>query len=138
MTYNDLSFLVKERGMSIKSLAKEIEMNSTGLKKAFEEKTLQWKRMESLCKIFGITPNQFTGWPAEAQVGSGNYASNITGGNTQNSNEAIKALKDQLKEKDKQIGRLLSLLEKAGQPSESYYSMAADGPVGYKPGIDKK
>ena len=105
-------------------------MTSTGLKKAFEEKTLQWKRMESLCKIFGITPNQFTGWPAEAQVGSGNYASNITGGNTQNSNEAIKALKDQLKEKDKQISRLLSMLEKwnvtVGKADTVYPYMAAE------------
>ena len=112
MTYNDLSFLVKEKGMSIKSLAKDIGMTSTGLKKAFEEKTLQWKKMESLCGIFGITPNQFMSWPSDVQVGSGNYASNISGGNTQNSNEAIRALKDQLKEKDKQIDRLLKIIEK--------------------------
>lgn len=115
MTYNDLLFLVKEKEMSIKSLAKEIEMTSTGLKKAFEEKTLQWKKMESLCKIFGVTPNQFMGWPIEAQVSSGNYASHISGGNTQNSNEAIKALRDQLKEKDKQINRLLAIIERSKQ-----------------------
>ena len=143
MTYNDLSFLVKERGMSIKSLAKDIGMTSTGLKKAFEEKTLQWKRMESLCEIFGITPNQFMSWPSDVQVGSGNYAANITGGNTQNSNEAIKALKDQLKEKDKQIGRLLTILEKSGSQSAqsdggSYNYMAADNPVEYPKGKGNK
>ena len=111
MTYNDLSFLVNEKGISIKSLAKDIGMTSTGLKKAFEEKTLQWKKMESLCEIFGITPNEFFGW-ATPTAGSGNYASHISGGNTQNSNEAIAVLASQLKEKDRQIERLMKIIEK--------------------------
>lgn len=131
MTYNDLFFLAKEKGISIKSLAKDIDMTSTGLKKAFEGKTLAWEKIESLCGIFDLTPNQLLGWTTDAQNGSGNYASNISGVNTQNSNEAIKALKDQLKEKDRQISRLMTMLEKRdGLGSEDgtvYPYMAADG-----------
>lgn len=131
MNYNDLFFLAKEKGISIKSLAKDIDMTSTGLKKAFEGKTLAWEKMESLCEIFSLTPNQLFGWPTDVQNGSGNYASNISGGNTQNSNEAIRALKDQLKEKDRQISRLLSLLENregsAGDSVNAYSYMAAEG-----------
>lgn len=112
MTYNDLFFLAKEKEISIASLANDIGMTSNGLKKSFESKKLPWEKIEALCGIFGLTPNQILGWPSEAQNGSGNYAANISGGNTQNSNEAIKALKDQLKEKDKQINRLLAIIEK--------------------------
>lgn len=60
-----------------------------------------------------MTPNEFFGWNSEA---TGNVATNIFGGtNTQNSNEAIKALGDQLREKDRQISRLLAIIEKGGR-----------------------
>ena len=118
MNYNDLFFLAKEKGISIASLAKDIKMTSNGLKKSFESKKLPWEKIESICEIFGLTPNQLLGWPVESQNVSGNYASNISGGNTQNSNEAIKALKDQLKEKDRQISRLMTMLEKREHPGE--------------------
>lgn len=114
MIYNDLFFLAKEKGISIVGLAKDIKMTSNGLKKSFESKKLPWEKIEALCEIFDLTPNQLLGWPDESKNGNGNgnYASHISGGNTQNSNEAIKALKDQLKEKDKQIERLLKIIEK--------------------------
>ena len=119
MTYNDLFFLAKEKELSIASLANDIGMTSNGLKKSFEKKKLPWEKIEALCRIFGLTPNQILGWPSEAQNGSGNYAANISGGNTQNSNEAILALREELreqrsaiKEKDKQINRLIAVIEK--------------------------
>lgn len=131
MTYNDLFFLAKEKGISIASLAKDIDMTSNGLKKSFETKKLGWDKIESICEIFGLTPNQLLGWSTDAQNGSGNYASNISGVNTQNSNEAIKALKDQLKEKDRQISRLMSMLEKrdglGGEDVTAYPYIAAEG-----------
>lgn len=118
MTYNDLFFLAKEKEISIASLANDIGMTSNGLKKSFESKKLPWEKIESLCSIFRITPNQLLGWP-ETTSSTVNYASNITGGNTQNSNEAILALREELKEKggiikekDKQINRLLGIIER--------------------------
>ena len=58
------------------------------------------------------------GW--ETAVGGSNiYAANISGVNNQNSGEAIVALKDELKEqraiikeKEKQINRLITIIEK--------------------------
>lgn len=67
---------------------------------------------------------------------AGIYAANITGGNTQNSDTAILALRDelreqraQLKEKDRQIARLLDLL--AGKETTGYSFLAADEEVEY-------
>ena len=58
-----------------------------------------------------------TQWSPEKPqpVQGGVYAANITGGNTQNSSEAIRVLADQLKEKDRQISKLLSMLGKDGK-----------------------
>lgn len=118
MTYNDLFFLAKEKEISIASLANDIGMTSNGLKKSFEKKKLPWEKIESICTIFGITPNQLLGWTID-DASPGVYASNISGVNTQNSNEAIQALREELKEKggiikekDKQINRLLGIIEK--------------------------
>lgn len=134
MTYNDLFFLAKERGISIASLAKDIGMTPNGLKKSFETKKLPWEKIESLCELFGLTPNQLLGWPVDSHTGGGNYAANITGGNTQNSDTAILTLRDelreqrvQLKEKDRQISRLLDLLGKQG-----FSFVAAEEKAGYK------
>lgn len=119
MNYNELTFLAKEKNITLTSLAKEIGMTPTGFKPAIERKTLPWEKIETLCGILNITPNDLFGWSQESVSGNGNYAANISGGNTQNSNEAILALREELKsqraiikEKDKQINRLLAIIEK--------------------------
>lgn len=113
MTYNDLTFLVKEKKITMSQLASDVGFSRGGFKDSIEKKTIPWKSIESLCQLMEITPNKFFGWEEEdAMVGSGNYASHISGGNTQNSNQAIKALTDQLKLKDKEIDRLLKIIEK--------------------------
>jgi DNA-binding Xre family transcriptional regulator len=138
MDYNEIKFIAESKNMQICDLDDELGLARNGLKRSFERQTLSMSKVLQLCHILGITPNQLLGWP-DAQNVSGNYASNISGGNTQNSNEAIKALKDQLKEKDKQIGRLLTILEKSGSQSAqsdggSYHYVAADNPVEYPKG----
>lgn len=119
MNYNELSFLAKEKDITLSTLAKEIGMTPNGFKPAIERKTLPWGKCDLMCSILGITPNELFGWNTCIAAGNGNYASNIIGGNTQNSNEAIIALREELKEKqsiikekDKQINRLLGIIEK--------------------------
>lgn len=123
MNYNELTFLAKEKNITLTSLAKEIGMTPTGFKPAIERKTLPWEKIETLCGILNITPNDLFGWSQESVSGNGNYAANISGGNTQNSNEAILALREELKsqraiikEKDKQINRLLAIIERGKKP----------------------
>ena len=92
-------------------LCKEVNITSDGLRKGIKNNSLALRFIKPLCYALGISPNEFFGWEDSNSI-SGVYASNISGINTQNSNEAIKALKDQLKEKDKQINRLLGIIER--------------------------
>ena len=113
MNYNKLKCIAEEKGYTMKMLAEKIEISTAGLKKGIDKVKLGWDYISKICDTLSISPNQFFGWEEETpSVGSGNFASNISGGNTQNSNEAIKALREQLKEKDKQIDRLLKIIEK--------------------------
>ena len=142
MTYNEIKFIAESKNLQIGDLDDQLGLARNGLKRSFERQTLSMSNVAQLCQILGITPNEFFGWEEPVAAG-GNYASHVTGGNTQNSNEAIKALKDQLKEKDRQIGRLLSILEKSGAQTArtdggSYHYLAADNPVEYPKGKGNK
>lgn len=109
MTYNELTFLAKEKKITMSQLAVEIGFSRGGFKDSIEKRTIPWDKILSLCQILGISPNELLGWSSPM---GGNYAAHIGGSNTQNSNEVISALSDQLKEKDRQIDRLLKILEK--------------------------
>lgn len=105
MNYKDLAFLIKKK-YSIASFASEMGVTRQGLHNGIVKQSFTQEKINKMCQLLDITPNEFFGWQIEGEVtGNGNYASHITGGNTQNSNEVIRALKDQLKEKDKQIVR---------------------------------
>ena len=95
----------------IKDLADKLGLTSNGLKRSIESGKFPIEKVLPLCQTLGITVSEFFGESPQLTT-TGNYAAHISGGNTQNSNEAILALKDQLKEKDKQISRLLSIIEK--------------------------
>ena len=84
-------------------------MTLTGFRTSIEAKKLPWDKMDNLCKILEITPNELMDWPVPT---GGNYAAHIQGNNTQNSNEAIGVLAKQLDKKDREINRLLTILEK--------------------------
>lgn len=113
MNYNELKFITTEKGYTMESLAKEVEISSAGLKKGIDTCKLGMDYIIKICNALSITPNKFFGWKEDAQViGNGIFASHVSGGNTQNSNESIKAFNNQLKEKDKQIDRLLKIIEK--------------------------
>lgn len=109
MNYNELTFLAKEKKFTMSKLAKQIGMTLTGFKPSIENGTFPINKVLPLCQILGISPNELLGWETAM---AGNYAAHIGGSNTQNSNESIQALSEQLKEKDKQIDRLLKLVEK--------------------------
>lgn len=117
MIYNDLQIIAKSKGIMIKDLADRLGFTSNGLKRSIETGKFPIEKVMPLCQIVGITVGEFFG--ETPQVTTGNYAAHIIGGNTQNSNEAIMALREELKEqrnlikeKDKQIDRLLGIIEK--------------------------
>lgn len=111
MKYSKLKSILSERKIVIADFCKQLQITRQGLQKSLDNDQLPYNKILLSCHILGITPDEFFEW--ENAVGiNGVYASNISGINTQNSNEAIQALKDQLKEKDKQINKLLGIIEK--------------------------
>ena len=101
--------LAKQKKILQKDLCQRLDITPAGFKRGIEKGTLPINKVVPLCQILGISPNELLGW--EAAPG-GNYAAHIGGSNTQNSTEAITALSAQLKEKDRQIDRLLKIVEK--------------------------
>lgn len=112
MIYNELKSLLTKHKKKVKDAAEIAGYAENSFKVAYEEGTMSFSKVPLLCEFIGVSPNEFFGWEENNPSNvSGNFASHVSGGNTQNSNEAIKALKDQLKEKDKQIDRLLKIIE---------------------------
>lgn len=109
MEYNDLMILAKQKKILQKDLCLRLDITPAGFKRGIENGTFPINKVVSLCQAIGITPNELLGWETTT---AGNYAAHIGGSNTQNSNETIAALIEQLKEKDKQIDRLLKIIEK--------------------------
>lgn len=112
MNYNELTFLAKEKKITLTALAEKIGLTRQGLQSTIEKGTFPINKVVPLCQILDITPNELLGWETTT---AGNYAAHIGGSNTQNSNETIQAFSEQLKEKDKQIDRLLKIVEKYGK-----------------------
>lgn len=113
MNYNKLKSILSEKKITVADFSEQLQMTRQGLQKSLDNGLLPYEKVLLCCQLLSISPNEFYGWEEEtSSFGNGNYASHISGGNTQNSNEAIKALKEQLKEKDKQIDRLLRIIEK--------------------------
>lgn len=118
MDYSDLQILLKQKGLQLDVLCQEVGITVDGLRKGLKNRSLALRYIKPLCQTLDISPNELVGWD-DAGIGSGIYASNISGINTQNSNEAIMALKEELKEqratikeKEKQINRLIAIIER--------------------------
>lgn len=118
MDYNELKSIIQKNKKKVKDAAKIAGYAENSWKVAYEDGTMSFSKVPLLCEFIGISPNEFFGWESTPN-GGGNYASHISGGNTQNSNEVIQALMTELKEKggiikekDKQINRLLTIIER--------------------------
>lgn len=118
MDYNELKSIIQKNKKKVKDAAKIAGYAENSWKVAYEDGTMSFSKVPLLCEFIGISPNEFFGWES-TPIGGGNYASHISGGNTQNSNEVIQALMTELKEKggiikekDKQINRLLTIIER--------------------------
>ena len=98
MDYNELKSIIQKNKKKVKDAAKIAGYAENSWKVAYEDGTMSFSKVPLLCEFIGISPNEFFGWES-TPIGGGNYASHISGGNTQNSNEVIQALMTELKEK---------------------------------------
>lgn len=120
MKYNKLKSILNERKITVADFSAQLKMTRQGLQKSLDNGLLPYDKVVICCRLLSISPNEFFEWEEESQsFGNGNYVSHVSGGNTQNSNEAILSLREELKEKggiikekDKQINRLLGIIER--------------------------
>jgi len=109
LSYTELMDILDDKNILQKDLAESLEMSRVGFKGAIENGTLQISKVNDLCRIIGISPNDFFCYSGS----NGNHQTQNGGiGNTQIVETGFEALKEQLKAKDSQIDRLLKLLEK--------------------------
>lgn len=108
MTYDELTDLCELRHRTLISLAKELDFTMDGLRTSMRNQTLPIKKLEKLCNILNISPNEFFRWKDT----SNNVTMFQNGiGNAQIYQEENASLKDQLKIKDEQIKSLLEILK---------------------------
>lgn len=118
MNYSKLKSILNERKIIVADFCQQLKMTRQGLQKSLNKGLLPYEKILLCCRLLDMSPNEFFEW-GNTNPTPGVYASNISGINTQNSNEAIQALREQLKEKggiikekDKQINRLLTIIER--------------------------
>ena len=116
MTYNELQKLCTKRKIQLKDVLEATGMTYVGLKAAFNNDSLTYRKILPLCECIGITPNELFGvTPIKDKT---NSYEQIGLQNTQNigtqniGTQGIDILQQQLKIKDAQIDKLLNLLNK--------------------------
>lgn len=62
MNYSKLKILAESKNYMIKDLAKELGMTSNGLKRSVEGNNLTAEKIEMLCKLLDISPNELFDW----------------------------------------------------------------------------
>lgn len=113
MTYTELRDITEKKGILIKSVAAAVDMTTQGLQASIENQTIPAKKILPLCKILGITLNEFFG-VEDQRYGDVIHGNQNKFGRKQIINEnkeTIKILQDQLATKDEQIKMLMELLK---------------------------
>ena len=109
LTYTELTDLMEEKRIKLKDLSNAVGMTRTGFRTSWINGTYPVKKIQPLLVALSLTPNQLFG------IADGNTNSQMQNGgigNTQIMESGMATLQDQLREKDAQISRLLSIIEK--------------------------
>ena len=109
LTYNYLQNWSENNNVPLKRIAEQLDFTLPGLRRAIENQSLPMSKVLPLCKIIGISPNEFFGITATDRH---NSQTAIGFANTNNSDLVILTLREELKQKNEQINSLLRLLPK--------------------------
>ena len=109
MTYNELQNIAAKQRITLKDIAASMNLTPQGLRTSFVNQSFPIGKVLPLCKIIGISPNEFFGITATDRH---NSQTAIGFANTNNSDLVILTLREELKQKNEQINSLLRLLPK--------------------------
>ena len=111
MTYSELSDFCQDRGILLKRVAASVNMTDVGFKKSIEAQSLPIKNIIPLCTFLGITPHQLLGYNDAGDTVYGGQNKNGRKQRIYNNDPAtLNVLREQLKTKDAQIEKLLSII----------------------------
>ena len=109
MDYEEFKNICRINKIAMQDIAAEIGLTQDGLKKGLLSGGLGIRYLLPLCNALAMTPNRFFGIQEKTTT---SQTQNGGVGNTQIMEDGTTTLQEQLREKDKQIDRLLTLLEK--------------------------
>lgn len=109
MDYGIIREICRVNKISLQTVAKEAGLTAEGLKRGFERDSLAVKYILPICKSLCISPNRLFGYEEQRKTVNQTQTGGV--GNTQIVQEGFSALHEQLQEKDRQITKLLYIME---------------------------
>lgn len=110
MKYNRLKSLLSSKEITITDFCEQIQITRQGLQKSLDNDQLPYNKVMQSCLILGITPNDFFEWETESipYIAAERIPYNDT---TDSRSNEVAFLRQQISMKDKEIDRLLRLME---------------------------
>lgn len=100
MNYSDFKELCDARKFQVNDICCHIGMTYHGLKQGLTSGKIGSDKVVALCKVLGITPNNFFGWEKIAPV-------TAPGETNPYAQQTIDVLREQIRIKDEQIAHLI-------------------------------
>lgn len=115
LNYNEIKKLAESKRLLISEIAEAVGMTSTGFKRSIETGSFPVSKVEVLCEMLRIHISEFFGVAVESSINnSGNIITRSTAGGditAGGSAGEVAFLRQQIKEKDRQIQDLLNILK---------------------------
>ena len=114
MTYKDLKNLAESRKIMLKDIAESLGMTPNGFKVSIETEKFPIGKLKELCYLLGISAAEFFD-ESSNQVNNGNITGQMvvgTGNMKMGDSSEVAFLRQQIKEKDRQINELINILKK--------------------------
>lgn len=110
MKYNKLKSLLYPKEITVAEFCEKLQLTRQGLQKSLDKDLLPYNKVAKCCEILGISPNEFFEWEIE-QAAPMSYmaAEGFTPGAPKS--KELAALLNQLAVKDREIDRLLRIIE---------------------------
>lgn len=110
MKYNKLKSLLYQNEITVADFCEKLQLSRPGLQKSLDNDLLPYNKVAKCCEILGISPNDFFEWETENATPVPYMATEGYVATAPKSKE-LNALLNQLSVKDREIDRLLRIIE---------------------------
>ena len=110
MKYTKLKSLLYQKEITVAEFCEKLQLTRQGLQKSLDNDLLPYNKVAKCCEILGISPNEFFEWEIEQAPPMPYMAAEGFMAGAPKSKE-LSALLNQLAVKDREIDRLLRIIE---------------------------